>query len=74
MPYDIDLGPFPISDWYYPSADKLLMRASDPNNPFTPGSPGSAPSSDNLFFNGTNINPHGPGGAYAKVVLTPGKR
>lgn len=27
-----------------------------------------------MLFNGTNINPAGPGGAYSKVSLTPGKR
>jgi len=74
LPYDIDLGPFPISDWYYESADVLLARVSDPrtSSPF----PGASPPSDNLFFNGTNVSPSGSatGGAYAKVRLTPGKR
>lgn len=46
----------------------------DPNNPYLPGSPGSPPPSDNILFNGTNINPNGPGGEYAKVKLTSGKR
>jgi Multicopper oxidase len=74
LPYDIDLGVFPISDWYYGSADNLYARVNNPNNPFIPGKPGSTPPSDNLFFNGTNINPNGTGGSYAKVELTPGKR
>ncbi len=74
LPYDIDLGPFPISDWYYGSADQLLARVSDSKNPFTPGQPGASPPSDNILFNGTNINPSGKGGQYAKVTLTPGKR
>ncbi|KAM7197556.1 laccase [Rhypophila sp. PSN 637] len=39
-----------------------------------PGSPGSPSQSDNILFNGTNINPSGPGGEYAKVRLTSGKR
>ena len=72
--YDIDLGPFPISDWYYGSADQILERVFDAKNPFVPGFPGASPPSDNVFFNGTNINPHGPGGAHARVRLTPGKR
>ncbi len=71
--YDIDLGPFPISDWYYGSIDQILHRVTDPSNPFIPDHPGSPPSSDNVFFNGTNINPKGSGGEYAKVVITPGK-
>lgn len=74
LPYDIDLGPFPISDWYYQSADNLLHRVQNPSNPFVPGQPGSPPPSDNIFFNGTNINPAGAGGQYARVVLTPGRR
>ena len=74
LPYDIDLGVFPISDWYYGAADNIHLRVMDPTNPFIPGVPGSPPPSDNIFFNGTNINPSGPGGKYAKVVLTPGKR
>ncbi|KAL8348099.1 hypothetical protein RB601_002690 [Gaeumannomyces tritici] len=72
-PYDVDLGPFPISDWYYPSVDKLLARAMSSLDPFVPGQPASAPSSDNLLFNGTNVNPKGPGGKYARVMVTPGK-
>ncbi|OAA65495.1 laccase [Niveomyces insectorum RCEF 264] len=81
--YDVDLGPFPISDWYYGSADELLYRVSDASHPFVPGRPGASPPSDNLLFNGTNINPRagsggsgggGGGGAYATVNLTPGKR
>ncbi|KAK4449560.1 laccase-2 [Podospora aff. communis PSN243] len=74
LPYDIDLGVFPISDWYYGSADNLFARVNDPTNPFIPGAPGSPPPSSNIFINGTNINPNGTGGTYAEVVLTPGKR
>ncbi|CAK7225233.1 hypothetical protein SCUCBS95973_005793 [Sporothrix curviconia] len=75
LDYDIDLGPFPISDWYYASADQLLDRVSSAANPFVPGEPGASPPSDNLLFNGTNINPLDPShGAYATVSLQPGKR
>ncbi|KAK1754289.1 laccase-2 [Echria macrotheca] len=74
LPYDIDLGAFPITDWYYGSADNLYARVNDPNNPFIPGAPGAPPPSSNIFFNGSNINPNGTGGSYAEVVLTPGKR
>jgi len=73
-PYDIDLGAFPITDWYYGSADNIFARVNDPTNPFIPGVPGAPPPSSNIFINGTNINPLGEGGAYAKVVLTPGKK
>ncbi len=71
--YDIDLGPLPISDWYYGGIDDLLHRVNDPSNPFIAGQPGSPPPSDNVLINGTNINPLGAGGAYNKIVLTPGK-
>ncbi|KAK3375941.1 Cupredoxin [Lasiosphaeria ovina] len=74
LPYDIDLGVLPISDWYYGSADNIFARVNDPENPFIPGVPGSPPPSDNILFNGTNINPTGPGGSYARILLTPGKR
>ncbi|KAJ9142472.1 Multicopper oxidase [Pleurostoma richardsiae] len=71
--YDVDLGVMPISDWYYETADTLLARVSDPNDPFIPGLAGSPPPSDNVFFNGTNIDPAGSGGgSYARVTLTPG--
>lgn len=74
VPYDIDLGAFPITDWYYGSADNIFARVNDPANPFVPGAPGAPPPSSNIFINGSNINPLGKGGAYAKVVLTPGKK
>jgi len=72
--YEKDLGVFPISDWYYESTEHLLMRVMDPKNPFRPNNPGSPPTNSNVFFNGTNINPSGPGGEYAKVKLEKGKR
>lgn len=73
--YDIDLGVFPISDWYYDTADDLLSRVFDPLNPFTVGIPGSPPPSDNILFNGTNVDPYGFGsGSYAKVIFKQGKR
>jgi FtsP/CotA-like multicopper oxidase with cupredoxin domain len=71
--YDIDLGSFPIADWYYSGIDSDLLRVENPNNPYVPGFPGSPPTSDNVMFNGTNINPNGTGGSYAKITLQPGK-
>ncbi|KAK1757105.1 Cupredoxin [Echria macrotheca] len=72
--YDIDLGVFPISDWYYNATDQILNRVFSAANPFVPGQPGTPPPSDNVLFNGTNINPLGTGGNYAKIMFTPGKR
>ncbi|KAH8900905.1 hypothetical protein GQ53DRAFT_132912 [Thozetella sp. PMI_491] len=71
--YDIDLGPLSISDWYYGAVDAILWRVNNPSNPFIPGFPGSPPPSDNVLFNGKNINPKGAGGSYQKITLTPGK-
>jgi FtsP/CotA-like multicopper oxidase with cupredoxin domain len=65
LPYDIDLGPYPISDYYYRTADEILHD--------TLTRPG-APASDNVLFNGKNINPNGPGGEYSTLTLTPGRR
>lgn len=66
LPYDIDLGAFPVSDWYYGAADTLAEQIADSN--------GAPPPSDNILINGSNINPSGAGGKYTTVNLTPGKR
>ena len=68
LPYDIDLGPYPISDWYHGAAETLEETSQMAANG------GAPPQSNNILFNGTNINPSGSGGSYNKVVLTPGKR
>jgi hypothetical protein len=49
------------------------MRITNPATPAIPGFPGSPPASDNIFFNGKNINPAGAGGSYQKFTLTPNK-
>ena len=72
--YDIDLGPFVISDWYYGAAHQIAHRVNSPTNPYIPGFPGSPPPSNNILFNGKNIKPTGPGGSYSKTTLTPGKK
>ncbi|KAK1986185.1 multicopper oxidase [Colletotrichum cereale] len=65
--YDIDLGPYAITDWYYETADRLERQAELVSN-------GAPPASDNILFNGKNINPLGAGGQYQKTRLTPGKK
>jgi FtsP/CotA-like multicopper oxidase with cupredoxin domain len=65
--YDIDLGPYMISDYYHETADRLHLRAEKVSN-------GPPPDSDNVLFRGKNINPLGPGGAYDRLTLTPGKK
>ncbi len=64
LPYDIDLGAFPITDYYLTSADQLVDYTKN-NGP---------PPSDNVLFNGSNINPVTGAGSYTTVNLTPGKR
>ncbi|KAL2131630.1 hypothetical protein VTI74DRAFT_4784 [Chaetomium olivicolor] len=64
LPYDIDLGVFPITDYYYRSADELVHLTQNAGPPF----------SDNVLFNGTGVHPTTGAGQYANVTLTPGKR
>ncbi|KAL8418990.1 hypothetical protein RB594_002267 [Gaeumannomyces avenae] len=64
--YDIDLGPFVLTDWYWQTADILQLKAEQATGP--------PPPADNILFNGTNINPRGSGGRYQRVKLTPGKK
>jgi len=72
--YDIDLGALQVTDWYLASINAIAARVNNPFNPFIPGFPGSPPNSDNVLFNGKNINPAGAGGSYQKFTLTPGKK
>ncbi|ORY65459.1 laccase-2 [Pseudomassariella vexata] len=65
--YDIDLGPYVISDWYRTTADEAASIAEIVTN-------GAPPASSNVLFNGTNINPSGSGGQYNRVTLTPGRK
>lgn len=62
--YDIDLGVFPISDYYYQTADRLVEYTKQ-NGP---------PPANNILFNGTAKHPTTGEGEYANVTLTPGKR
>ena len=64
LPYEVDLGVFPVTDYYYDTADNIVEYTKN-NGP---------PPSDNVLFNGTNIHPVTGEGEYAKVKLTPGKR
>ncbi|KAI1360976.1 multicopper oxidase-domain-containing protein [Xylaria arbuscula] len=66
LPYDIDLGAYPINDYYLRTADDIVWD--------TIHIAGPPPPSDNVLFNGTNINPAGSGGNYSRITVTPGKR
>ncbi|KAI1487858.1 laccase [Biscogniauxia mediterranea] len=67
--YDIDLGPYVITDWYQNSAFDLERASELTTNP-------RPPVSSNILFNGSNINPDPSisGGQYNRVSLTPGKK
>ncbi|KAG9650300.1 laccase precursor, partial [Aureobasidium melanogenum] len=65
--YDIDLGTFPMMDWYYKNADVVNALAL-----INAQSGSGAPPSNTLLLNGTNDN--GPGGKYQSVALTKGKK
>lgn len=65
--YDIDLGAYPVTDWYLEDADSVIQRIS--KSALALG----APPTNNTLFNGTNVNPTGPGGKYSIVSLTPTK-
>ncbi|KAK3348695.1 laccase [Lasiosphaeria hispida] len=64
LPYEVDLGVFPVSDYYYKGADELVHFTMSNGAPF----------SDNVLFNGTGKHPVTGVGSYANVTLTPGKR
>jgi FtsP/CotA-like multicopper oxidase with cupredoxin domain len=64
--YDLDLGTFPITDWYYKSMWEEV-QAVDANG-------GAPPPADNLLINGKNKNPAGTTGEYDVQTLTPGKK
>lgn len=65
--YDVDLGTFPINDWYYQDAD---VENVETLNSLQQGANG--PAADTLLVNGTNNN--GAGGAYAQVTVQAGKK
>ncbi|KAI0601470.1 laccase [Biscogniauxia sp. FL1348] len=67
--YDIDLGPYVITDWYRNSAFQLERSSELTTNQLPPVS-------SNILFNGSNINPDTSisGGQYNRVSLTPGKK
>ncbi|KAL8339705.1 hypothetical protein RB601_006013 [Gaeumannomyces tritici] len=65
LPYQEDLGVYPITDWYYRGADEIQFSLIP--------SPGVPPPSDNILFNGSHVNAQG-GGSYNRVKLKPGRR
>ncbi|KAF7193504.1 Laccase-3 [Pseudocercospora fuligena] len=62
--YDEDLGPLPITDWYYPGVFVVSARAQHQN--------ALAPTADNGLINGTMVSTSG--GSYARSTLKAGKK
>lgn len=66
--YDIDLGPYVLTDWYYPTAYQINSLAI-----INLQSQGPPPAADTVLINGTNKNANG-GGQYNKVTMKKGKK
>jgi FtsP/CotA-like multicopper oxidase with cupredoxin domain len=67
--YDIDLGPYPITDWLQKLSAYQYLDISNASLQF-----GHAPPPmDSILINGTNKNSQG-GGTYSVTELTPGKK
>jgi FtsP/CotA-like multicopper oxidase with cupredoxin domain len=69
--YDIDLGPYPINEWYYKTAwqvDSLGLQALQ-----NAASGALPPHTNTILINGTNKNANGSG-EYSQVSITPGKK
>ncbi|KAF1808399.1 laccase [Eremomyces bilateralis CBS 781.70] len=67
--YDIDLGTYSVTDWYYPTAFQINAISHQNLQVQAPPPPG-----DTILINGTNKHPTSDGGSYSKVKLTPGKK
>ncbi|KAI9653733.1 MAG: hypothetical protein M1821_006927 [Bathelium mastoideum] len=66
--YDIDIGPYPITDWYY----NTVFQIEDIANQNLQNEQ-SAPEPDTILVNGTNQNADG-GGAYNIQTVIAGKK
>lgn len=66
--YDEDLGPYMVTDWYYPTAWQVQAIASQNFQRGRPPPPGN-----NILINGTNKNAAG-GGSYGSVSIIKGKK
>lgn len=66
--YDVDLGPFPVTDWYYDTAFQI-ERIANANAQQGAG----PPPADNVLVNGTGKNAAGAG-SYQTTTVTKGKK
>ena len=67
--YDIDLGPYPVTDWYYKTAYQIEAETLVDLQNNAAGPPG-----DNILVNGTNKNAAGTSGSYSVTTVTAGKK
>ncbi|KAL9097158.1 MAG: hypothetical protein Q9165_000585 [Trypethelium subeluteriae] len=67
--YDIDLGPYPVTDWYYSTAYQIEANTL---TDLQSGNPG--PAGDNILVNGTNKNAGATTGSYSVTKITAGKK
>lgn len=65
--YDIDLGPYHMTDYYHETADRLTLRSELVAN-------GAPPDSDNIMFRGKAVHPTAGTGQHDRLTLTPGKK
>jgi len=66
--YDVDLGAYPVNDWYYSTAFQIEAISFANLQKATPAPPG-----DNILVNGKNKNSAGAG-SYDVQTLTKGKK
>jgi len=66
--YDVDLGAYPVNDWYYSTAFQIESISFANLQKATPAPPG-----DNILVNGKNKNSAGSG-SYDVQTLTKGKK
>lgn len=64
--YDIDLGTYPITDWFYTPVFTVA--------PLVQAGIIRPPPADNVLINGTNVNLVNGTGNYARTTLTKGKK
>lgn len=72
-PYDIDLGPILISDWYHKEYFKLVTDVMKPNNPVPPFSDNNLINGKGTFDCSKTTSPCTPNAGVSKFMFTPGK-
>ncbi|OQO04135.1 hypothetical protein B0A48_10745 [Cryoendolithus antarcticus] len=62
--YDLDVGPLPITDWYYPTVAQIAAKTMHVN--------AGPPKADSALINGSMVIQGA--GSYSRTTLQPGKR